>query len=122
MIDAPAPPLATLAPPSPAQRAEMAMGAMGLDYSVRAPLTRPLTPLQAIAVYLMAHGYSYEAAAPLMSMTARTVKFHVIAAAKKMRGNMPVQMLVSCWYRGATQAVLDGDLLDWSCIAESRYP
>ncbi len=75
---------------------------------MRAPLRKPLTRSQATACLLLANGHNYSDIAERLGTGPDAAKFHVHAAAKKIPGDLPAQMKVVCWLRGATKEVLEG--------------
>ena len=76
---------------------------------VRVKPARPLTPTECIVVSLLAFGENCVEVAVRLGVSKRTVKFHVKNAAQKLPGDLPAQMRVITWYRGATADVLTGD-------------
>lgn len=78
----------------------------------RAPLSAPLTKAQAACSLLLAHGHNYADIGERLGVSRATVKFHIFEAAKKIPGDLPAQMKVVCWVRGAVVEVLTGKWMD----------
>jgi DNA-binding NarL/FixJ family response regulator len=74
----------------------------------RAPLRAPLTKSQAACALLLANGHNYADIGERLSTSRATAKYHVHEAAKKIPGDLPAQMKVVCWVRGAALEVLEG--------------
>jgi DNA-binding CsgD family transcriptional regulator len=79
------------------------------DAFERVPLERPLTRQQEVVVTLVADGMNYVAIADVLRITMNGVRFHANAAARKIPGDLPPQMRIVAWARGAPLHVLTGD-------------
>lgn len=75
---------------------------------MRVPLLAPLTKAQAACALLLANGHNYSAIGARLGTGRDAAKVNVQRAAKKIPGNLPAQMKVVCWVRGATREVLEG--------------
>ena len=74
----------------------------------RVPLSSPLTKAQAACALLLANGHNYADIGERLRTSRSTAKFHIHEAAKKIPGDLPAQMRVVCWVRGAAVEVLEG--------------
>jgi DNA-binding NarL/FixJ family response regulator len=74
----------------------------------RVKLSAPLTQSQATCCLLLANGHNYADIGERLNTSRATAKFHVHEAAKKIPGDLPAQMKVVCWVRGAALEVLMG--------------
>lgn len=79
---------------------------------MRAPLRAPLTRSQAACAILLAHGHNYADIGERLGTGRAAAKFHIHAAAKKIPGDLPAQMRVVFWVRGATVEMLEGKRMD----------
>jgi DNA-binding CsgD family transcriptional regulator len=77
----------------------------------RVPLRRPLTRMESVVVSLLALGYNYKQCARMLAVSYQCVKFHCLAAAAKIPGDLPAQNRVIVWFRGAPREVLTGEHL-----------
>lgn len=68
-----------------------------------------LTGQEMLITGLIAEGRNYSAIADLLSITRDTVKWHAKNAAAKIPGDLPAQMKLAVWYRGAPIFVLTGE-------------
>ena len=75
---------------------------------MRVPLRAPLTKMQQACVLMLANGHNTIAVAEKLGVGYKAVRFHINAAAKKIPGDLPAQMRVVAWVRGATLEVLEG--------------
>ena len=72
----------------------------------------PLSPVQYACVALLARGHNArDIGERLGGISWRTVKFHLHQAAKRIPGDLPAQMRIVFWYRGASREQLDGTIL-----------
>lgn len=77
----------------------------------RAPLKAALTPMQAVCVDLVGLFGDYRVVADLLGLGYYTVREYINAASKKMHGDLPPQLRVMVWARGASLDVLEGTTL-----------
>jgi hypothetical protein len=77
----------------------------------RAPLYAPLTPTQKVVVSMVGRGFSYVTIADTLAISVFTAKRHAEDAAAKIPGDLPTQMKLIMWWRGASCAILDGSSL-----------
>lgn len=75
---------------------------------MRTALAAPLTKSQAACAILLANGHNYRDIGERLGTSWHAVKFHVQAAAAKIPGDLPAQMKVVFWMRGATREMLEG--------------
>lgn len=76
---------------------------------MRVPLSSPLTRAEAACCLLLANGHNCADIGERLGHTGlATARFHIINAAKKIPGDLPAQMKVVCWVRGAPVEVLLG--------------
>ena len=75
----------------------------------RVPTYRPLSSTESVIAALLATGrYNYHSLAEHMACSWKSVKTHVYRAALKIPGDLPAQVRLVVWYRGATLDVLTG--------------
>lgn len=75
----------------------------------RVPLLAPFTPMEGIVAKMLASGqHNWRSIAEHMGCSWRTVKFHGEQAKKKIPGDLPTQLRIVAWYRGASMEVLTG--------------
>ena len=67
----------------------------------RVELSRPLTPAEEQAVEYLAQGLTYAQVADALGISMRTAKYHIVNAGKKIPGDLPLQLRVKAWFRGA---------------------
>lgn len=67
--------------------------------------------MQGLCVAMHVHGKSRREIAKALLISPYTVKFHLKAAADKIPGDLPPEIKLLVWARGATLDVLTGDLL-----------
>ena len=79
--------------------------------NVRAPLKRPLTEVQSVIATLLAHGHNNADIAERLHMHVETVRYHMKEAAKKIESDLPAQMRVVMWARGAPQHALTTEFI-----------
>lgn len=75
---------------------------------MRVPLSEPLTKMQQACALLVANGHNTVAIGVRLGVGCKAVRFHINKAAKKIPGDLPAQMRVVAWVRGATLEVLEG--------------
>lgn len=74
----------------------------------RAPLLKPLTAQEELVAVMVAHGHNYADIAERIGCAPRTVNKHAEKAALKIPGDLPAQMKLVVWMRGAPLDVLTG--------------
>lgn len=67
---------------------------------------RPLTGLEWLIASLLAEVRPYAEIAELLGMSRHSIRAYTAKAAKKLPGNLPAQVRVALWYRGASLEVL----------------
>lgn len=83
----------------------------------RVPLRRPFTSTEAVVVAMLASGqHNYHSIGEHLGISYKTVKFHAENAKGKIPGDLPTQLRLLAWYRGATMDVLTG-----SRVRETGY-
>lgn len=68
----------------------------------------PLSPQQWMVATLLGAGQSHKEVADALAVRIKTVRWHLRGAAKKLPGDLPAEMRVVAWVRGATLDVLTG--------------
>lgn len=86
----------------------------------RATTRAPLTTMQLLVADLLGIGLSPEHVASELRIGIHGVRFHVNRAAAKIPGDLPAQMKVIAWARGATDDVLCGRTLKAEVIDRSN--
>ena len=74
----------------------------------RVALPVPLTDLEELIAGLVAETRNYSEIGDLLGMTRFGVRYHATAASRKIPGDLPVQVRLCVWYRGAPLHVLTG--------------
>lgn len=74
--------------------------------TTRVDLSQPFTPAEENAVAHLAAGLTYRQIAESMNISYRTARNHIQNAAKKIPGDLPVQLRVVAWYRGGDVWIL----------------
>lgn len=75
----------------------------------RAPLKKPLSSTEAVIVAMLASGqHNYHSIGEHLGISYKTVKFHAERAKAKIPGDLPTQLRLLAWYRGASLDVLTG--------------
>jgi len=75
----------------------------------RVPLDPPLTEWEELIAGLIAEVRNYHEIGDLLDMGWTAVRYHATRAALKVPGDLPIQMKLCAWYRGATLSVLTGE-------------
>jgi DNA-binding NarL/FixJ family response regulator len=75
---------------------------------VRTPLRSPLTRAEAACALLLANGHNCADIGERLKVSRAAASYHIYNAAKKIPGDLPAQMKVVCWVRGAPLEVLEG--------------
>jgi DNA-binding CsgD family transcriptional regulator len=78
---------------------------------IRVPTVTPLSPMQRMVADLLGIGLTADSVAANLKITRAGVRYHVQSAAKKIPGDLPAQMRVIAWARGASVDVLQGATL-----------
>lgn len=74
----------------------------------RVPLLRKLSAIEQEVVQLVGQGHNYFAAGEKLLYSARSIETHAYRIAQAIPGDLPSQMKIVMWYRGAPLEVLDG--------------
>lgn len=77
----------------------------------RVPTLLPMTTMQYAVAVLLGLKYTYGEVATALGISGRTVRFHTVRAADRIPGDLPTQMKVMAWARGASLDVLEGNAL-----------
>ena len=77
--------------------------------TTRADLSRPLTPAELKAAHYLSQGLTYRQLAEVLGISPRTAKQHIINAAAKIPGDLPLQLRVITWYRGGESWTIPED-------------
>ncbi len=86
----------------------------------RAPLAKPLSPMQKVVVTLLGLGYTTADIAEQLHISKPTVRFHLREAALKMPGDLPREAKAVMWVRGAPLHALTGSALRREVMAEAH--
>jgi hypothetical protein len=78
---------------------------------VRAPLSEPFTELEMAIADMIARCMNYQAIAEEFCVNHHTIKWRAQLAAAKVPGDLPVQVKLCMWYRGASIESLRGDVI-----------
>lgn len=78
--------------------------------------------MQAIVADLLGLGLAVEIVAAELTLTVAGVRRHVKGAAAKIPSDLPAQMRVIAWARGATQDVLQGTSLKVEIVNTANRP
>lgn len=74
----------------------------------RAPLLKALTSQEELVAVMLGHGHNYHDIAERIGCAPRTVATHAENASRKIPGDLPAQMKLVTWMRGAPLDVLTG--------------
>lgn len=71
----------------------------------------PLSKTQELVAFMLGMGHNYVEIGLALHISSLTAKRHADDAAKKIPGDLPTQMKLAAWARGATLDVLEGTSL-----------
>ena len=80
----------------------------------RAPTFVPLTKTQELVALMLGMGRNYTEIGEVLHISALTAKRHADDTSRKIPGDLPTQMKLAVWVRGATLDVLEGASLKQS--------
>ena len=71
--------------------------------TMRVTPAKGFTTMEKLVVALVARGDNYTIISKRLHIAPSTVKFHALNASEKLPGDLPPQMRIVFWFRGATR-------------------
>lgn len=81
--------------------------------------TKPLTRMQYAVTLLLGLGYTHAEIAAELHIQRTMVRAHMRAAVKRIPGDLPREMKLVAWVRGATLDVLEGRTLRYEFMRDA---